>query len=154
MYSGSAWIEITLALYDYGDELLSAVTQRSFGGNQVATVVYTEGSSNVYVTRINSGDWGYRCWSSDNAIDLTGISTIRLTYKKGGADFAMTLYISAINTSYNATASATTPSTVNTVLTKDLDVTAYNGLYYIGMYCGAWNETGGNGYIYKIELIP
>lgn len=152
VYSGSAWVEVTIAIYDYGSELLSAMTARSFGGNRYSSVVYTEGSGNVYVYRTDSGDWGYRCWSSDIAIDLTGISTIRLTYTKTSSDFAMTLYISSINTSYLATASASAGT--GTVATKSLDVSAYSGLYYIGLYCGAWNECGGNGYIFKLELIP
>jgi len=152
VYAVSAWVELSLAIYDYGAEILSNMTARSFGGNRYASVEYTEQAAAVYVRRLDSGDWGYRCYSTDEAIDLTDISTIRLTYTKTSSDFAMTLYISGTNTSYSATASATTGT--GTVVTKNLDVSAYTGLYYIGLYCGAWNECGGNGYIFKLELIP
>lgn len=150
VYSDSAWVELSLIVYDYGAEILSAMTQRSFGGNQVSTVTYTEQSGAVYILRTSTGDWGYRCYSTDQAIDLTDISTIRMTYTRTSG-LTLRLYVSGTNSSYNATASVEGSSGSN--LTVNLNVSALSGLYYIGLYSGCWNETNGNGYLYKIELI-
>lgn len=151
VYSGSAWVQLSLAVYDTGNEILSPMTQRAFGGNNYSYVTFTEQAAAVYGLRTNTGDWGYRCYSTDNTIDLTALSKIRMTYTRT-TDFTMTLYVSGINTSYSATASA--GGSAGTNLTVDLDVSALNGLYYIGVYAGCWNNLTGSGYIYKIELIP
>ena len=151
VYTDNSWVELSLAIYDYGAEILSAMTQRSFGGNQCTTVTYTEQSAAVYILRTSTGDWGYRCYSTDDLIDLTDISTIQLTYTRS-SNLTITLYVSGTNASYQATASASGSAGSN--LTLNLDVSALSGSYYIGLYSGCWNFENGNGYLHKLELIP
>lgn len=150
VYSGTAWVEMTLSVYDYGAELLSVMSQKNFGGNNYSFVTFTKQSGAVYVVRTNTGDWGYRCFMTDTAIDLTDITSVRMTFTKSSL-MKFRLFISGTNTSYVEVAYV--EGATGTQITASINVSALNGLYYLGLYCGGWNGETGNGYLYKLELI-
>ena len=150
VYSGTVWKEISLSIYDAGSEILCATEAGSSRGGGTACS-FTEQSAAVYINKPTS-DWAYRVYRTAVAIDLTDITTIKITYTKS-ADLLMRLLIGTASTMTSDTCTAYADGATGTVVTKTLDVSAYNGLYYVGVECGCWNSVSGTGYLYKLELI-
>ncbi len=140
VYTGSAWVEVTLYVYDNGAEILATISKHSASD---ANCYITKESARILVRLYTTLDYKYMWVSTDNAIDLTDVSTIR--FKISGT----------INTQLGGIGSVRNSHAAYVALTGDntLDVSAYSGLYYINFYYYIPNSGGTQtGYINEIEL--
>lgn len=148
VFPGSHWVEITLAIYDHGLEILEIIDITSLGSN-TNNVPFTKEAAAI--TWSGSSTYGSnRYLYTSNAIDLTGIDAIQLAYSISGSNPFIKIVIAA---SQSTTVIAYQSGTVGSGQTAQLDVSSFSGTYYIGVQAGFGSSGSETGSITELTLI-
>lgn len=143
-------------------ENTSFVTGFNTGGSNAVTENLLDGFT--YSTRLNvPGISGVSeiGWVTDVTVDLTGYSSLEVTWRQGGTgnnNNSSRLVVSTNKTADSNTfdARVTAANTFSTTTTS-LDVSGLSGSYYIRVHArdnSSFASVTSTLYVYKIELIP
>ncbi|NCC88162.1 MAG: discoidin domain-containing protein, partial [Clostridia bacterium] len=119
---------------------------------------YTEEATRIHLQKVY-GDWGARAVGNYSGVDLTGATKLRITLTKGGANFTIFAGYTknVLSTWYTINTAQCyryqSDTTVRTNYTYELDITGIGANAYVGIVYGAYNESSGDVYIYRIEVI-
>ena len=150
VYTSGAWVKLTMFIYDNGVELLGSFTVASSGGDRTALTKETSRMA-CRVGRTTTGTSNMNLATVD-AIDLTDVTAVRIKAVMATILETANLNISGSRTGADAAAAAITRS--GALVTATLDVSAFNGNYYVRVYMyDEGNYADSTSYIYEVELV-
>jgi len=137
VFTASAWHEVTLSIYAYGVDMLATLAVAN-QGNNYATVTIQKYPAEINF--LHTGYGGRWIWT-DAALDLTDITAAKIKFTGNQAyDYLKLLAIasapSIVGSGEPDTAklAAYTQFTSGTNATVSLNVSAFSGPYYLGVY--------------------
>ena len=154
VYTNSAWVEVTLDLYNAGTYFLGG-SLSTVAARYAPNSFVTDGATSIYLYADKTNTFTYIYAGFDNAIDLSNVSAIKITFDQtiSSDAGAIILGISADKSmTLTASASSTGTGTNKTLL---LDVSAISGAYYVILeaFATVSDHSEAAGYIKKVELI-